>query len=165
MAKGQWKIQFPQESRDDGGSAGVPVEFSFSSTSIHPEEQQHRWVSGPGSGESLEEPEQLIFLLLLNRGGPKTPSDVFKNHCITSSITNHGLWVSEAAEKTKETVPQYEVISAWGKIQEKDCRSSDLEQKFGRGFLKNPIPAQREVMRKCCSPWTAEGGRVCLNIW
>lgn len=45
---------------------------AFSPTSIDTEEQQHRWVSGQGSGESLEEPAQLI-LLLLSRQGLRNP--------------------------------------------------------------------------------------------
>lgn len=68
---------------------------AFSPTSIDPEEQQHRWVSGPGSGESLEDPAQLIILLLplLSRGGVRNPQRYggFKNHCMTSCITEDGL--------------------------------------------------------------------------
>lgn len=70
---------------------------ALSPTSVDPEEQQHRWVSGPGSGEMLEEPAQLILILLLllqlSRGGVRNPQwcGVFKNHCIISCIPEDGL--------------------------------------------------------------------------
>lgn len=68
------------------------VSSAFSPTSMDPEEWQDRWVSRPGSGESLEEPAQLI-ILLLSRGGLRSPQrcGIFKHHCITSCITEDGL--------------------------------------------------------------------------
>jgi len=63
------------------------VSSAFSPTSIDPEERQHRWVSG----ESLEEPAQLIFLLSRRGLGNPQRCNIFRNHCITSCITEDGL--------------------------------------------------------------------------
>lgn len=80
---------------------------SFYPTSIDPEEQQDKWISGPDLGESLEEQTQMIccLLLLLSRGHLRSHGDVmtFKNCYILPEITEDGSLLQEASEKEKRS--------------------------------------------------------------